>query len=318
MGFVRPGGGPMGFQGWLKVRLLLLLVFLCVVVACSEEEPQVVTVFVPTAVPLEAVTGTPVPTPTFAPQVLRDYAAFCDDQLRVALLEIKGPWNLGEVWDYAIQQVDDCSAEYWEPAPGADEGLELVSVAGVELFDDLRYRNGRGVNGSVRVSFAEGRPGGDGYYHWYFDPFTARWYSGDYVEEQHEAAPRLADLPLDIQARFAEVCWTVLETSLAYSFSRGGKMDRDVAARAVTQVQRGTWRCASEIWSPLAVDAGQMDDFCGYDLPLALRAGPGVSGDGSFRMDFRDDLGSTRPLVYLSVGGNDSDGFRERGYLPCG
>ena len=278
---------------------------------------RVATVFVPTAVPFELPTDTPAPTPTFAAELLREYAAFCDNQLRVALLEVKGPWNLGEVWDYAIHQVDDCSQEYWSPAPGSDEGLELVSVAGVELVDDLRHRNGRAVNGAVRVSFADGRPGGDGYYHWYFDPYTAHWYSGDYVQGEHEAAPRLSDLSSDIQSSFADGCWSDLESRLSEKFGRGGSMDRDVAGLVVIEVQRGSWRCSREIWAPLAVDVGQVDDYCGYDLPPGLRAGPGVSGDGSFRMDFRDDLGNTRSLVYLSIGGNNKDGYREGGYLPC-
>ena len=300
------------------LRSLLTPLFLLMFVACGSGESSFETVFVPTAQPFEPPTATPAPTPTLSADLWQEYFAFCDGQLRGALLEIKGPWNLGEVWDYAMHQVDDCKPPYWFPRPGSDEGLELVSVAGVDLLDDLRYRNGRGVNGAVRVSFAEGRPGGDGYHHWYFDPVSVRWYSGDYVVAEREAAPHVSDLPLGVKVNLAEGCWSVLETRLAESFGLGGNVDRHVAAMAVLNVQRGTWRCIAEIWSPIVVDAGQMDEYCGYVLPGALRAGPGVSGDGSFRMDFRDDGGNTRSLVYLSVASSDSSGLRAAGYLACG
>ena len=42
MGFFRPGGGPMGFQGWLKLRLSLMfaLVFVLLIASCGGEETE--------------------------------------------------------------------------------------------------------------------------------------------------------------------------------------------------------------------------------------------------------------------------------------
>ena len=150
------------------ISSLVVVVLLVGAMACGGGigAEVVPTVFVPTAAPEPTPTATVEPTPTISAEYLRDYAAFCDDQLKATLLGIEGPWNLNEVWDYALQQMVDCSPPYWVPAPGGDEGLELVAVAGSVLSDDLRYRNGRSVGGAIRVSVADGAPGGDGYYHW--------------------------------------------------------------------------------------------------------------------------------------------------------
>lgn len=301
------------------IRAILLLALVLSALACGSSAAEVVPVAVlPTATPMPTLTptATVVPTPTFSPENLHAYGEFCDGQLKAALLGIEGPWRLSEVWDYALQQVTDCSPPYWSPAPGSDEGLELVAVFGVGLAEDLRYRNGRSVGGAVRVSFADGAPGGDGYHHWYFDPEQGHWYGGNYVPGEKEAAPLLSDVSLAELEGFVEGCWARLGKELADEFVRGRNVDRHGAGEMVALVQDSTWRCVAEVWDPLVVDAGRMESYCGVELPSALRAGPGAAGDGSFRMDFRGSGSSTRSVVYLMGVGNGA-GNSWGGLIDC-
>ena len=299
-------------------RVILLVLLSLLVVACSGsgEEIPVATVFVPTAEPTPSPTVTSVRTPTFSPEALRDYAAFCDGQLRQAFLGIEGSWQLSEVWDYALQQVSDCSPPYWLPRVGPDDGRDLQWVAGVGVSEDLRFRSGRAVDGTIRVSFADGFPAGDGYHHWYFDSHTRRWYSGDYVKGEAEAVPVLAELDGAVLSSMASDCWLGLQEELQRSISLGRSVGRQVAMAAVSSVQRSTWRCSHEIWSALVVDGGQVSSYCGTELPVGIQAGPGLAGDGSFRVDFRDQAGGTRSLVYLA-GGVSSGGASGGGFLSC-
>ena len=300
----------------MRFALLVMLCLLALSCAGAEEEVPVATVFVPTAEPLPTATSTVVPTPTFLAEALRDYAAFCDGQLRDALLSVDGAWKLSEVWDYAFQQVVDCRPPYWAPLVGPDEGLELNWIAGISVSEDLRFRSGRGVDGTIRVSFADGWPGGDGYHHWYFDPYTGRWYSGDVVYGEAEAVPLLVELDEEVTSELVGGCWLALQVELQQGNWRGHSVGRDAAISGVSSVQRSTWRCSPELWSPIVVDGGQMSSYCGAQLPAAIQAGPGLAGDGSFRVDFRDKDGETKSLVYLASGVSET-GVSGDGFLSC-